>query len=107
MTSDPTYADDTVRIDSETVTISRYYFPIGRPKTIALESIVAADVRPTNWMMRWRLWGSSNLTDWLPLDMSRPKKQQAVLLDLGKRIRPTFTPDDPERVVELLASPKQ
>ncbi|MGB3735746.1 MAG: hypothetical protein WA964_12360 [Ilumatobacter sp.] len=103
MLDDRTYADDTVRIDATTLTLPRYYFPTGRAKVVQLDDIVATEVRPVGWMTRWRLWGSSNLTNWLPLDFGRPKKQQAVVLDLGGRIRPTFTPDDPDRVVELLA----
>lgn len=103
MESDVTYEDATVRIDADGVTLPRYYFPTGRSKVIALASIESATVESMGWMTKWRLWGSTNLTNWFPLDMARPRKREAVVLHVGGRLRPSFTPDDPARVVELLS----
>ena len=40
---------------------------------------------------------------WLPLDRTRPRKDTALVLDLGRTVRPTFTPDDPALVQNLLS----
>lgn len=49
-----------------------------------------------------RLWGSGDLRHWLPLDLSRPQKEKALILEVGKWVRPVITPDDPDRVLALL-----
>lgn len=105
MTTGRPYRDSTFTIDVESITIHRYYFPIGTSKTIRLDQIRSVSARPTNIATRWRLWGSSNFRNWLPLELGRPKKRQLIELDIGKRIRPTITPDDPERTVALLKRP--
>jgi hypothetical protein len=35
-------------------------------------------------------------------DPHRPRKDVAVVLDLGERVKPVITPDDPGQLVELL-----
>jgi hypothetical protein len=40
---------------------------------------------------------------WWNLDRGRPTKDVALVLDVGGRIRPTITPDDPETVERILA----
>ena len=52
---------------------------------------------------RWRLWGSGDFVHWWNLDPNRPRKQAALVLDVGRRVRPTITPDDPEAVERILA----
>lgn len=96
------YDDATIRVDAEGVTIKRYYFPLGRSKHISFDEIAGVDVQPAGLMAKWRLWGSNNLTNWMPLDNRRPGKDQLVEFDIGRRIKPTVTPDDPERVVALV-----
>jgi hypothetical protein len=49
-----------------------------------------------------RIWGTANPRYWASLDPKRPAKQVALVLDLGRFVRPFLTPDDPdafERVV--------
>jgi hypothetical protein len=42
---------------------------------------------------RFRIWGSSDLRRWLPLDVWRPVKSTLVTLDVpGTRPSPAFTP---------------
>lgn len=49
------------------------------------------------WMQRLRIWGSSDLRRWLPLDVRRPVKSTLVTLDIpGTWPSPAFTPEDPE-----------
>lgn len=49
-----------------------------------------------------RLWESSVPRTWLPLDLGRPRKQTILVLDLGRRVRPALTPDEPDRVAALI-----
>jgi len=51
---------------------------------------------------KWRLWGSGDFRHWYNLDPERRRKEVGLVLDLGGRIQPVITPDDPERVVAIL-----
>lgn len=42
-----------------------------------------------------RLWGSGDFRHWAPLDLKRPAKDKALIFDVGARVRPVITPDDP------------
>jgi hypothetical protein len=103
-TDDPLYSDHTVTVDGTGITIHRYTFPLARDKHLDFDDIVTLSVLPTSRWSRWRLWGSSNLHNWFPLDNTRTKASHLVEIDLGGRIRPSFTPRDPEAVAELIRS---
>ena len=45
---------------------------------------------------RARIWGTANPAYWASLDPGRPRKRRALVLDLGRRVRPFLTPDDPD-----------
>jgi hypothetical protein len=51
---------------------------------------------------RYRIWGSSDLRRWYNLDATRPRKKTAIMLDLGGWIRPVITPEEPDKVIEIL-----
>ena len=52
---------------------------------------------------RFRLWGSSDLRRWLPLDVRRPLKSTLVTLDVpGTYPAPAFTPEQPEKFLAML-----
>jgi hypothetical protein len=54
---------------------------------------------------KWRIWGSADLVRWYNRDWRRPRKDVALVLDLrGHALQPVITPDDSERVVEVLRS---
>jgi hypothetical protein len=54
-------------------------------------------------MHRFRIWGSSDLRRWLPLDVRRPLRSTLITLDVpGTRPRPAFTPADPDEFTALL-----
>lgn len=55
-----------------------------------------------NKVPRWRIWGSGDFVHWCNLDPSRTRKEVALVLDLGRRVRPTITPDEPEVVERIL-----
>ncbi|WP_324273525.1 hypothetical protein [Blastococcus brunescens] len=103
MTDDVIYDDGRVRLDREALTLRRYYFPLARSKRIPYSDIRGIEVRPLTWLTgKGRLWGSAHPRYWLPLDRARLRKDTALVLDVGGRVRPAFTPDDPARVADLL-----
>jgi hypothetical protein len=55
-----------------------------------------------NKVRRWRIWGSGDFVHWWNLDRKRPHKSEALVIDVGSRVRPTITPDDPESILRIL-----
>jgi hypothetical protein len=94
------YDDGLVKLDTDGLTIRRYYFPFATSKRISYARIKSVQ----EWRMRSkdRLWGSSDWNHWWPLDRHRSRKEKALFLDLGTRVTPVITPDDPNRVLALL-----
>jgi hypothetical protein len=93
------YDDGLVALDDNGVLIRRYY-PWGH-KRIPYGAIRSFERLPIR-VRKWRLWGSGDLVHWWNLDPHRPKKDVAIVIDVGKHIRPTITPDEPETVERLL-----
>ncbi|SEL52214.1 hypothetical protein [Streptacidiphilus jiangxiensis] len=102
--TDPTsYDDGAIRCDGEGVSI-RCYYPWGA-KRIAYASIRGVEtlsLTGANKVRRWRIWGSGDFVHWWNLDTRRPSKTAALVLDVGGRVRPTITPDDPPAVARIL-----
>jgi hypothetical protein len=98
------YDDGLVQLDREAITLRRYHFPSGTSKVIALSRIRGYKAEPLGlFIHRFRIWGSSDLRRWLPLDMQRPFKSTLITLDVpGTRPRPAFTPAHPEEFTALL-----
>jgi hypothetical protein len=97
------YDDGLVALDADGLTIRRYYFPIGTSKRIPYTRLKSVQERHMELLTgKGRLWGSGDFRHWLPLDLRRPQKEKALVLDLGKWVRPVITPDDPDRVLTLL-----
>jgi hypothetical protein len=98
------YDDGLVQLDREAITLRRYHFPSGTSKVIALSRIRGYKAEPLGlFIHRFRIWGSSDLRRWLPLDMQRPFKSTLITLDVpGTRPRPAFTPVHPEEFTALL-----
>lgn len=100
-----TYDDGRTRLDESGILLRRYYFPLGRARHIPWESVRAAhtgDLRLVNG--RWRLWGSAIPRVWLGLDLRRPSRSTLVVLDVGRRIKPAFTPADPPAALAVLTT---
>ncbi len=92
------YKDRWISCTSDAVTIRGYYFPWGT-KHIAYASIRSVRRVATGALTgRGRIWGTANPRYWASLDPRRPTKQVALILDLGRRVRPFITPDDPDAV---------
>ena len=97
------YDDGLIQLDREAITLRRYHFPSGTSKIIPLRSVRGYSESSLNWMHRFRLWGSSDLRRWLPLDVRRPLKSTLITLDVpGTYPKPAFTPVHPDRFVTLL-----
>jgi len=99
----PEYDDGNIRCDDQGISIRRYY-PWGT-KRIPYSAINAVETLPLTGLQkvrRWRLWGSGDFTHWWNLDPRRPSKSVALVIDVGRHIRPTITPDDPTTVARIL-----
>ncbi len=99
-----TYDDGLVQLDSAAITLRRYHFPSGTSKVIALDTIRGYKAEWLGlFMQRFRLWGSSDLRRWLPLDVRRPLKSTLITLDIpGTWPNPAFTPERPDEFTGLL-----
>ncbi|MGQ9347326.1 hypothetical protein [Mycolicibacterium gilvum] len=97
------YDDGLIQLDQEALTLRRYHFPSGTSKIIPLRDIRSYESSPLGlFVQRFRLWGSSDLRRWLPLDIHRPTKSTLVTLDVGTSPHPACTPARPAEFLELL-----
>ena len=98
------YDDGLVQLDRFALTLRRYHFPSGTAKVIPLRAIKGYKAEPLGlWMQRFRLWGSSDLRRWLPLDIYRPTKSTLITLDVpGTSPSPAFTPVKPREFLTVL-----
>ena len=104
MTDTGSYDDGLVQLDRAAITLCRYHFPSGTSKIIALGTIRGYKAEQLSLLgARFQLWGSPDLRRWLPLDMHRPLRSTLITLDLPRhRLRPAFTPAEPEEFIALL-----
>jgi hypothetical protein len=94
------YDDGKVACDDSGLVIRRYN--PGGAKRIPYTSIRSAERLSPLGVRKWRIWGSGDFVHWWNLDRGRPKKEIALVIDTGRRIHPTITPDDPETVERIL-----
>ncbi len=92
------YRDRWIECTDEAIRIRGYYFPWGT-KTIPYTSIRSVRRVDTGTLTgKARIWGTANPRYWASLDPGRPRKKVGLILDLGRRVRPFLTPDDPGAV---------
>jgi hypothetical protein len=98
------YDDGLVQLDREAITLRRYHFPSGTSKIIALQNIRGYKAESLGLLLhRFRIWGSSDLRRWLPLDVGRPFRSTLITLDVpGTRPSPAFTPANADEFTALL-----
>ena len=98
------YDDGLIQLDREAITLRRYHFPSGTSKVIPLRAIRGYKAEPLGmFIQRFRIWGSSDLRRWLPLDIRRPIKSTLVTLDVtGARHKPACTPQRPKEFLAML-----
>lgn len=98
------YADRMVRCTDDAVRIRGYYFPWGT-KVIPYGSITGLTrVAMGPATGRGRVWGTANPRYWAGLDVARPRKKVAFVLDVGKFVHPFMTPDDPDAFEAVVRS---
>lgn len=96
------YDDKRVQCTDGAITVRGYYFPWGS-KRIKYSSIRGVTRVETGALRgRARIWGTANPGLWANFDPGRPKKKFALILDVGKRVKPFITPDDVEAVEALV-----
>ncbi|MCV7226157.1 hypothetical protein [Mycolicibacterium komossense] len=100
------YDDGLVQLDRHAITLRRYHFPSGTAKVIPLRTVTGYQTEPLGiFMQRFRIWGSSDLRRWLPLDIRRPLKSTLVTLQIaGAKPSPAFTPERPKEFLAVLDS---
>jgi hypothetical protein len=90
------YQDPLISIQDGELVIRRYYFPTGAKRIRLAEITRVEEYAMGKATGRWRTWGSGDLVHWFNLDPRRRHKQQAFIIDLGRRAKPVVTPDDPD-----------
>lgn len=98
------YDDGLIQLDRHAITLRRYHFPSGTSKVIPLDAIRGYRTESLGFFInRFRIWGSSDLRRWLPLDVWRPIKSTLVTFDVpGTRPRPACTPLRTEEFLAVL-----
>ena len=96
------YDDGRIACDDSSLII-RVYYLWGAAKTIPYSAIRDVERCPlTGLTGKWRIWGSGDFVHYWNLDTKRPGKQTALEIDVGKRVVPMITPDDPDAVERIL-----
>ena len=99
------YHDHWIDCDANGITIRGYYFPWGHTgeRHIAWSELSAVRVVTTTaFRGRARIWGTANPGIWASYDPGRMHKHVGLVLDLGARVKPFITPDDPEQVLTCI-----
>jgi hypothetical protein len=96
------YHDRWIECTHREIQVHGYYFPWGT-KQIPYASIRALD-RFTLTALRGkaRIWGSGDFRHWANLDPQRPSKSVGFLVDVGRRVIPVLTPDDPDAFEKIV-----
>jgi hypothetical protein len=95
------YVEKGIVCGPDTLEIRHYY--LWGSKLVPYRSIIGVQrVTLSPMKGRGRIWGTANMNYWTNLDARRPTKSEGLILDLGKRIKPFITPDDPEPVETII-----
>jgi hypothetical protein len=95
------YRDKWITCADDAIVIAWYY--LWGPKRIPYDQIRSArTVRMTALRGNLRGWGSSNLHYWASLDPGRRRKNEALILDIGRSVQPYLTPDDVPAVAAII-----
>ena len=105
MIGDMTHAYDDGRIvcGPDRLEIHSYYFPFGT-KSVPYVRIKGLQRFEITGVLsgKWRIWGTGNPRYWANLDTRRPTKAAGFVVDLGRKVTPIVTPDDPDAFESVL-----
>jgi hypothetical protein len=99
-----TYQDRWITCDDDRIRIRGYYFPWGTKRIPYSRIRAVRRVELGAARGRARVWGTANPRYWASLDPRRPRKQTALILDIGARVKPFITPDDPDAFIQNLSA---
>jgi hypothetical protein len=99
-----TYKDRRIECTDREILVRGYYFPWGTKRIpyTAIRSLNRFAMSALHG--KGRIWGSGDLTHWANLDLRRPTKSVGFFLDLGRRVIPFLTPDDPDEFEQAVKS---
>lgn len=96
------YQDRWISCTADGLKVRGYYFPWGTKRIpyAAIRSVRRIELTAARG--RGRIWGTANPGYWASLDPQRPGKKVGLVVDLGHRVKPFLTADDPDAVVACL-----
>lgn len=97
------YSDKLVEITEDSITFKNYCFPFGS-KRVQFVRIDRVELRePSLASGEWRLWGTSFVPWWFPLDRKRPSKDKIFVVQLRDSTRRIgFTVENSSQVQAIL-----
>ena len=97
------YEDKQIKVYRELIVINKYFFPLATSKTILFtEMETVALVNSDGVTHTWGICGKY-LNNWFPMDGSRKNKKKFIEIVLkGRKIKPSFTPEDPDKVFQII-----
>ena len=98
------YRDRFITCTPDEIEIRGYYFPWGT-KRIRYSRINGVQrINLGALTGRGRIWGTGNPRRWVNFDPARPRKRIGLVLDVGAAVKPLITPDDPQAVMDAIAT---
>jgi hypothetical protein len=97
------YKDDGVTLTNTYIQINKYYFPLATSKLVLFDEIESVELNSTEGATH--SWGTCTkyMNNWFPLDRKRSGKKKFIALRIkNKNIKPSFTPDDPDKVFQII-----
>ena len=97
------YDDGGVVCGVDRLEIHSYYFPFGTKRIPyrQIQGLQRIEIKGV-FSGKWRIWGTGNPRYWANLDTKRPTKKAGFVVDLGRRVSPIVTPDDPDAFESVL-----
>lgn len=96
------YEDRWIKCTEDAIEVRFYYFPFGTKRIpySRIRGVRRVTLSPLRG--RGRIWGTANPGYWAHLDPKRPHKRTALVLDLGRPVKPFLTPDDSNAVADAI-----
>jgi hypothetical protein len=97
------YDDGRVVCGRDRLEIRSYYFPFGTKSVpyAQIQGLQRIEIKGV-FSGKWRIWGTGNPRYWANLDTKRPHKKTGFVVDLGGKVNPIVTPDDPDAFESVL-----